>query len=141
MSAVLAAVAIAVVTGIMLLAIRYRVHYEVSNEPPWLREARERELRLRTPKWVSVLAVAGGVMFFAGLGMFFSAFSSNPQHPESASGHVYQLNNHGSYVYVTKADYIRIFGTMVGGWSVSAASITVGYLIAQRRGPVKPEQP
>jgi hypothetical protein len=109
MSAVLAAVAIAAVTGIMFLAIRYRVHDEV--------------------------------LFFAGLGMFFSAFSSNPQHPESASGHVYQLNNHGSYVYVTKADYIRIFGTMVGGWSVSAASITVGYLIAQRRGPMKPEQP
>jgi hypothetical protein len=141
MPSILAAVAISIVTGIVFLTVRWQIKYHLPNEPAWLREARGRDLKRRMPKWVPVITVAGGVTFFAGLGMFLSAFSSNPQHPESASGQVYELNNHGSYVYVTKADYIRIFGTMVGGWSVGAASMTVGYSIAQRRRAEKPDEP
>jgi hypothetical protein len=141
MSPVFAVLVVAIVTGIIFLTVRWQATYHLPVEPAWLREARGRDLKRRMPKWVPVFVLSGWVIFFAGLGMFFSAFSSNPQHPESASGHVYELDNHGSYVYVTKADYIRIFGMMVGGWSVGAASIMVGYAIAQRRRAVKREQP
>jgi NhaP-type Na+/H+ or K+/H+ antiporter len=135
MPPILAAVAIAMVAGIVFLTIRLRAKSEVFNEPTWLREARERELKRRMPKWVSIVAMAGGLMFFAGIGMFLSALSSNPSHPDYATGHIYQLNNHGSYVYFTKSDYIRIFGTMLGGWSIGLVSGVVGYWIAKRRQP------
>jgi hypothetical protein len=102
------------------------------NEPTWMREAREREEARRMPKWTRPVIMIAALGFAIGLGMEQSAGYHNPSTPDPATGHIYEVNVHGSYSYVTREEYFTIHGFIVGSWAVGFASMAYGLAKAKR---------
>src|SRR5438132_13936531 len=94
-----------------------------TSEPGWLRDARKREEWRLTPVWLRSLIYLGVITFVAGIFMFESASRTNSRYRDEATGHIYSLNNHGSVVYVTKADYARIEGAIYGGTLIAGVAM------------------
>jgi hypothetical protein len=104
--------------------MRYRRTSRTAGALLTASEAREWELP--RPKWLMVPIYGGGALFLLGGWMFDVAFQHNPHHADPASGHIYSLANHGTYVYVTWNDAMRIYGTMLGGWAIGAVAMAFG---------------
>jgi hypothetical protein len=127
-------VAVGVVFGIVIAAGVWLTTTAAAlpNEPLWMQAARARQSAARIPTWLRALSVVSLSSFFIGIAMFIACFSSNPQKPDPATGHIYAMNDHGSYVYVTRADYLRINGMMFGGIAIGMAG-GIGHLLMERR--------
>ena len=94
------------------------------SEPQWVRRMRDRQ---RPPVSLRLFLYGGIALWFAGGWMFEEASFSNPHHPDVATGHIYALGNPSVNAYVTRRDYIRVYGTMVMGLLMVAAAASVAF--------------
>jgi hypothetical protein len=58
--------------------------------------------------FVTALAVLGFAIWFGFIALFEHYSATRPNRPDATSGRVYQLNNHGSYTYLTKSEQWRL---------------------------------
>jgi len=79
---------------------------------------------------ISALCVPAFVIHMV---LFFSYFSSHPAQPESHTGLIYPLNNHGSYVYLTNVEST--------GLGLLMAAFGIGFFVGLAIVPKEPILP
>ena len=104
------------------------------REPSWALDARTREESRRAPRWARWGATIGLIVWVVGIGMLIGAGEPNPfREADPATGHIYEINNHGDVVYVTASEYWKIYGTMGAGFALLVLSIGIGKVALRRR--------
>jgi hypothetical protein len=63
--------------------------------------------------------------------LWYHYAGTRPKTPQPGSGNIYELNTHGSRVYLTYSDCLRLYGAMGIGFGGNLA-LYIGYL--WRRG-------
>ena len=63
--------------------------------------------------------------------LWYHYAGTRPTTPQPGTGHIYELNTHGSRVYLTYSDCLRLYGAMGIGFGGNLA-LYIGYL--WRRG-------
>jgi hypothetical protein len=61
------------------------------------------------------LAVLGLAIWFSFIALFEHYSATRPHRADVSSGRIYQLNNHGSYAYLTKSEQQRLWCLEFGG--------------------------
>ncbi len=103
-------------------------------EPTWAQQARQRDEDRRVPRWPRWGGFAGLVLWLVGIGMALNAGQPRPfREPDIATGHTYEINNHGDVVYVTAGEYWRIYGTMAAGFGLGLSTAVASKLIDRLR--------
>jgi hypothetical protein len=85
-------------------------------------------MRKRQPgfqAFLRVLAGTGICLWWLAMAMFLMYSSSKPQVPQPQEGRTYDINNHGSVVYLTKSEYYRMWGIGFSGLAMTFAGIGV----------------
>ncbi len=69
------------------------------------------------PKRIFVMASAAVslAIWFCFIALFEHYSATRPHRPDTTSGRIYELNNHGSYAYLTKGEQQRLWCLEFGG--------------------------
>jgi hypothetical protein len=78
--------------------------------------------RVFVGKALAVLALA---IWFSFIALFEHYSATRPKRADVASGRIYQLNNHGSYAYLTKGEQQRLWWLEFGGIPFVLAAMVV----------------
>lgn len=71
------------------------------------------------------LAVLSLAIWFSFIALFEHYSATRPIRPDTSSGRIYQLNNHGSYVYLTKREQWRLWFLEFGGVPLFLAAVVL----------------
>ena len=77
---------------------------------------------------VMSLAALGLAIWFSFIALFEHYSATRPNQPEATSGRIYQLNNHGSYAYLTKGEQRRLWCLEFGGLPFVLVAMTLARL-------------
>jgi len=69
-----------------------------------------------------MLAVA---VWFGFIALFEHYSATRPPRPDTSSGRVYQLNNHGSYAYLTQSEQHRLWLLEFGAPAIFVAAVVL----------------
>lgn len=73
--------------------------------------------------FITALAVLGVVIWFGFIALSEYYSTTRPNRPDANSGRVYQLNNHGSYAYLTRSEQWRLWCLEFGALPVFLAAV------------------
>ena|SRR5215469_9901578 len=73
-----------------------------------------------------MLLWVGFALFLAGICLTYYFDQTRPDRPNPGTGQIYQLINHGHFIYLTALEYWVHFGLLTGGVVVSAVGIYIG---------------
>jgi hypothetical protein len=65
--------------------------------------------------FLTALCVLGLAIWFSYIALFEHYSATRPSRPDVAAGRIYQLNNHGSYAYVSTREQWRLWCLEFGG--------------------------
>ena len=65
--------------------------------------------------FVMTLGVLSLAIWFSFIALFEHYAATRPNRPDPSSGRIYQLNNHGSYAYLTEGEQRRLWCLEFGG--------------------------
>ena len=74
---------------------------------------------------VTALAVLGVAIWFGFIALFEYYSATRPNRPDATVGRVYQLNNHGSYAYLTKSEQWGLWCLEFGGLPFFFAAVAL----------------
>jgi hypothetical protein len=79
------------------------------------------------PKRIFVMALAGLslAIWFSFIALFEHYSATRPNRPDATSGRIYQLNNHGSYAYLTQGEQRRLWCLEFGGPFLFLAAVAL----------------
>jgi hypothetical protein len=77
---------------------------------------------------VIALLVLGSVSGFSWVWLDLRYDATRPPHPDPPAGRVYELNNHGSYVYLTADENMRLQLLGYGSWPLFVAAFFLSRL-------------
>jgi hypothetical protein len=66
----------------------------------------------RWGRMVKIVSTAGLLVWMAGIYLWFEYAATRPRTPNPATGSVYTLNTHGSVVYLTRNEWLRLYGLL-----------------------------
>ncbi len=78
--------------------------------------------------FITALAVLGLMVWFSFIALSVHYSATRPRRPSSDSGRVYELNNHGSYAYLTKSEQWRLWSLEFGGMTCLLAAAIIAQL-------------
>ena len=77
----------------------------------------------RVLKFAGVISLA---IWMGGTALSFHYDGTRPTLPQPGKGRTYALNSHGHVVYLTRSEWVQLYGSLGLGWVGLAAVIGVG---------------
>jgi hypothetical protein len=74
---------------------------------------------------VTALAALGLAIWFSFIALFEHYSATRPNRPDATAGRIYELNNHGSYAYLTKGEQGRLWCLEFGGVPFFLAAVAL----------------
>lgn len=75
--------------------------------------------------FLTALAVFGLVIWFSFIALFEHYSFTRPNRPDPTAGRIYELNNHGSYAYLTKGEQQCLWSLEFGGLPFFFAAVAL----------------
>jgi len=75
--------------------------------------------------FLTALAVFSVAIWFCFIALFEHYSATRPKRPDATAGRIHQLNNHGSYSYLTKDEQWRLWWLEFGGLPFFLAAVAL----------------
>jgi hypothetical protein len=84
-----------------------------------------------------MLSTAGFLVWMVAAYLWFEYAATRPQTPNPLTGNVYTLNSHGSVVYLTRSERLRLYSVLGLGLGSVWAAIAIKVLVVKRDPPLR----